>query len=383
MVAGESFQGDDNVLSEFTLVRYNPNGGFGSGGVANTVIPEPSVEPVNADAYALAILPSGEILAAGSSNWGGIYGSSSFVLAEYRADGSLDPIFGDGGIAQTQFNGQGGLAGIAVQPDGKIVAGGLGGLGQRIALARYEPDGSLDPTFGSGGKVTTDLRLLKLNYVGGQPVLEHGKIVVVGETRVNDVTDKWLPVLTRYQASGRLDSTFGKHGFVKVRNQMGGPNAVLAQPDGKIVMAEYSTAQEWSAIVRLLPDGRPDTHSGVGGSVSSGDTILRLALQTDGKILFGGVEPERPRVGTLPTRRRQQLRGLRTPRQDALGGSRHARDVVLSPRTRDQALLEQARSGARDLRRAKTGGPASRRREGRSRRQQRQTALATLQRLQP
>lgn len=301
IVAGGSYPGDDTVLSEFTLARYNPDGSldtsFGVGGITNTVIPKsPSASESDAGASALAVLPNGEILVGGSSEWGGPTDpSGSFALAEYRASGSLDPTFGDGGIVQTQFYGDDYLGGIAVQPDGKIVATGIGGRGghgqdiETMALARYQPDGLLDPTFGTAGKVTT---AQKLGYDGGPPALQHGKVVVAGFTRANSASN-FFPVIARYQGRGRLDSTFGKHGFVEIRRVTGTPSAILAQNDGKILIATYPPADETQAgdgvVVRLRPNGRLDTSFGRRGIVSlHDDQLFSLALQTDQKILVGG-----------------------------------------------------------------------------------------------
>jgi uncharacterized delta-60 repeat protein len=298
VVAGDSYQGSDTVLSEFTLARYNPDGSldtsFGAGGITNTAIPEGDGEPSSdAGADALAVLPGGEILAGGWSEWGDITApSASFVLTEYSSDGSLDPTFGDDGIVQTQFYGDDDLGGIAVLPGGKIVAtgsGGLAGHGQDIetmALARYEPDGALDPTFGNGGKATT---AHKLHYNGGPATLQDGKIVVAGFTRVNSASNDF-PVLARYEASGRLDPTFGKHGFAEIKRLTGDgavqgqPEAVVAQSDGKLLIAAANS------VVRLVPNGRLDKSFGRGGIVSLTGRVATsaLALQTDGKILIGG-----------------------------------------------------------------------------------------------
>src|SRR6266436_3365985 len=80
-------------------------------------------------------------------------GTYRFALARYNGDGSLDGSFGTAGQVTTSFGG-GDLAGpVALQDDGKIVAAGV--AGGRFALARYETDGSLDPTFGTAGQVTT------------------------------------------------------------------------------------------------------------------------------------------------------------------------------------------------------------------------------------
>jgi uncharacterized delta-60 repeat protein len=297
VVAGVSDRG------QFTLARYNPDGSldtsFGTNGITNTVIPEqqpPGVCFFSSQAYAdaLAALPNGDILAGGSSEWDDGCGDrySAFALARYTPDGSLDPIFGDGGIVQTTFSGAAYLAGIAVQPNGKIVASGTsfgpghGDGWQSMALARYQPDGSLDPDFGSGGKVTT---AHKLAYGGGPLTLQHGEVVVAGFTRLNSGANDF-PVLARYQKTGRLDPTFGKSGFAELRSitgredVQGSPTDVVAQPDGKLLI----TAAD--SVARLTPNGTLDKSFGRGGIVSLGGGVdtSALALQAQGKILVGG-----------------------------------------------------------------------------------------------
>lgn len=119
-----------------------------------------------ASARALAIQPDGKLVLAGTA---GIGNRIAFALARYLPDGSLDPTFGTGGKVTTHFRGSpsvassGSFAGafaraLAVQPDGKLVAAGAEDIGDRpaFALGRYLPNGSMDPAFGVGGKVTTD-----------------------------------------------------------------------------------------------------------------------------------------------------------------------------------------------------------------------------------
>jgi len=282
VVAGVSYQGGDNVLSEFTIARYDPNGsldtGFGTGGITNTPIPESGVY-WQAGAHQLTLLPSGEILVAGGASWDEDTEAAS-VLARYKPDGSLDPTFGAGGILQP--SGAEAYA-IAVQPDGKIL-GVRPGPG--IALVRYNPDGSLDPTFGTAGEVKTSR---KLRNVFGL-TFQRGKIVALGSTRISH--SKYALVLTRLHASGRLDTAFGKGGAAEVRRITFDPSALLTQSDGKILLAAttgYDDHDQGHGVVaRLLPSGRLDTSFGRGGMVSFDDQLTALALQGDGKVLVGG-----------------------------------------------------------------------------------------------
>jgi uncharacterized delta-60 repeat protein len=96
--------------------------------------------------------PDGKLVAAGVSF---INGSEDFSLARYNPDGSLDTEFGVLGRTVTDLGGNDGVFALVVQPDGNLVAAGFSNIGgiPAFALARYRPDGNLDPGFGNGGIV--------------------------------------------------------------------------------------------------------------------------------------------------------------------------------------------------------------------------------------
>src|SRR5437867_890974 len=126
---------------------------FGTGGKLTT-----SFGTGSADVYALVLQPDGKVVAAGAV-WNG--SASTFALARYNANGSLDPTFGRTGRMTTAFGAAGsGVFALLLQPDGKLVAAGTatnGGSAYDFALVRYNANGSLDATFGTGGKVTTPI----------------------------------------------------------------------------------------------------------------------------------------------------------------------------------------------------------------------------------
>ena len=253
---------------------------FGSGGKVTTDFGGDD------QAFALALQPDGKIVAAGSS-------TQNFALARYNADGSLDATFGSGGKVTTNFGLVLTLAhALALQPDGKIVVAGESNV--NFALARYNPDGSLDATFGTGGKVITDFGGIdRARALALQP---DGKIVVAGEsapfTGLSDFA------LARYNPDGSLDASFGTGG--KVTTDFGGTadraDALALQPDGKIVLAGGSSSVSASvdfALARYNPDGSLDASFGTGGKVitdfGNSDAAFALALQPDGKIIVAGV----------------------------------------------------------------------------------------------
>ncbi|MCI0459453.1 MAG: hypothetical protein L0Z62_21090 [Gemmataceae bacterium] len=241
----------------FALARYNPDGApdpsFGEGGFVITQISGPSQAGDQfsfASASALALQPDGRILVAGTA----VFGDSDFALVRYHSDGSLDTSFSADGVVTTNFAINTGFTpnvsgthdqaqALAVQPDGKIVVVGLteSGFSNVLGLARYESNGALDGTFGTGGKVVTDL--YPGNY--GEEALAvaiqaSGRIVVAGTAWV------WTPsgpigdfVLARYASNGSLDPRFGSNGAVTTdfRGLRDGAAALAIQADGKIVAA--------------------------------------------------------------------------------------------------------------------------------------------------
>src|SRR5256886_12512432 len=161
-------------------------------------------------------------------------------------------------------------------------------------------DGDLDPTFGTGGQVTTDLAH-STDIANAVAVQADGKLVVVGQTyKHNDYTGEDFAV-ARYNTDGTLDTTFGVNS--KVRTDFPGlaavASSVLVQPDGKILVAGGAfplfTFLGDFELVRYNPDGSLDTSFGNGGIVTTsfpgqGSYAFALALQSDGKIIAAGTD---------------------------------------------------------------------------------------------
>ena len=175
-----------------------------------------------AELYALAIQNINQeqrIVAAGHSY-------SIWTLARYKPDGTLDPTFGTGGIVQTQ-NGKRSVAGerinaLAIQPDNKIVAGGSLAGGGSFALARYTVNGSLDATFGTGGKVVLKLDKKYGGSVEALAMQPDGKILACGSTGQ-------FPVVVRLNPNGTLDGTFAAAGQFVYSGQRGAFSAIVIQ----------------------------------------------------------------------------------------------------------------------------------------------------------
>ena len=297
----------------FALARYLPDGGldpgFGAGGKVVTRFKDsPSYAKTFAGAYArgVAVQPDGRILAGGLASIGGLASvRHDYALARYHADGSPDRALGFEGtvttqVDQTMYN----IPAFALQPDGKPLLGGDARSGGVVfVVIRYLPDGSLDPAFGSAGKVTTSFGP-SWAFVRAIAVQPDGRLVAAGFVAVRGEDHFGL---ARYLPDGSLDPAFGNGGTVTTPVSFGakgpvtpgfagrGAFAVALQPDGKIVVAGASEALKGRPVfglARFLPDGTLDRAFGAGGTVTTdfgdGSAAYALALQPDGKIVVAG-----------------------------------------------------------------------------------------------
>jgi uncharacterized delta-60 repeat protein len=188
------------------------------------------------------------------------------------APGDLDPTFGAGGTVTTVIGEMGTLHAMVLQPDGKIVVGGTYspsvGSSSTSILARYLPDGRLDAAFGNGGIVTPVVaghdEVGLLQSLALQP---DGKVVAAGWF---PGANEWSTRLARYLPDGRLDPTFGSGGLV-IFNLAAAANALVVQPDGKLVIAASGGAPcppcsvDEALLVRFQPDGQLDLTFSTGG----------------------------------------------------------------------------------------------------------------------
>jgi uncharacterized delta-60 repeat protein len=235
----------------------------------------------------MAIQSDGKIVVSGTSS------DLDFALARYRPNGALDTSFGGDGKVTTNFGSDLDQAGgLVIQPDGKIVVAGSSTASgsQDVALARYHPNGTLDQTFGSDGKVLTDFGRRDLAFA--LVLLSDGKIVVAGQS---DARGSFDFALARYNTNGTLDQTFGSDG--KVLTDFGGfdrASALALQPDGKIVVAGSSDARGSFdfALARYNTNGTLDQTFGSDGKVLTDfggfDEALAVGIYPDGKIVVSG-----------------------------------------------------------------------------------------------
>src|SRR3972149_4045700 len=209
--------------------------------------------------YGLALPPDGKIVAAGPANTGP---GNDMGMVRYRPGGNLDDTCSGDGIRTLDLGaGNEGAEDVAVQPDGRIVAVGYteGPGGTDFAVARFREGGALDASFAGDGIRTTDFASgLQESY--GVALQDDGKIVVVGYTDDAGGTEADLLVV-RYEANGALDPTFSGDGKkVTDCGASDGLQGVAIQPDGKIVVAGWSSngSDRDVAVARFRPKGKPD-----------------------------------------------------------------------------------------------------------------------------
>jgi uncharacterized delta-60 repeat protein len=242
--------------SIFAALRFNPDGtadaSWGDNGVAVTVLGDPAVLPFDA-AGDVVIDPSGRVIVIGGRT-NGTTGATDMALVGYNpADGSLDPTFGDGGkaFARVRRESETAAAGV-LQPDGKLLVTGAAfdlpdadaqSIVTTFITARFNPDGTLDTTFGDGGAAYTDfsgrsgapVQFALSDAIALQP---DGKVVVGGLVARGASSGRVrFPVaLARLNADGSPDPTFGKLGLVESNlGQLTSVNQILVQADGRIV----------------------------------------------------------------------------------------------------------------------------------------------------
>lgn len=278
IVAGKTYNGSETGW-DFALVRYRPDGsvdpGFGRNGVVTMDFSRGD------DSIAgLVIQPDGKIVAAGSARIGDDY---RFALVRYLRDGALDPAFGSGGVTTAFSGGSASGSAVAIQPDGKIV---VAGNASGFALARYNPNGSLDSGFGSSGTVTITLGSDPFGRASDIALQPDGKIVLAG-------TDRLDFALARFNPDGSLDPTFGDGG-TRITDIGGNDrcNGLAILADGKLVAAGDAENSGGFALARYDPDGSLDPAFGTGGIVTtnlgSGALSSDAAIQPGGKILVSG-----------------------------------------------------------------------------------------------
>lgn len=237
LLSGRTASGDD---ADMVVVRYLLNGildpAFATGGIWIQ-----QVSSLNDQIRAVSQQPDGKVVAFGSASVGVQPNPSrGFAMVRLNEDGTLDGVFGNNGVALiTVSSGQAGVLAGVIQADGKLLATGYSGYPTLVTSIRCMPDGSLDPTFGSGGVITT--YVAAESAVGKDLVIQpDGKVMVVAECW--EGTGQFYSALLRYSSEGLLDEGFGTFGIstTMFADRSVVPEAIALQTDGKPILAGYS-----------------------------------------------------------------------------------------------------------------------------------------------
>jgi len=316
---GNDFQLEDRITP---AAAADFDAGFG--GTGQVVIPVgiTSFSFSNSlGATSAATTPDGKIILAGSAEFNTTSGQD-FAAVKLNDDGTLDTSFGTSGIARVPFDLYG-FSGffnedtafaVAVQADGKIVLAGrvrTSGFNYDMGVARLNADGTLDSTFGTGGKTTVEF--VTSPFFGGSEDEAHamliepnGKIVLAGFTDNDRFDDDFAAV--RLNSDGKLDSTFGTNGKTSIAFNSGSgfgqdadqAFAIARQADGKFVLAGSVELGNFFdtdfGMARLNANGTLDTTFGASGLTTvpfdlfgaNSDVARAIAIQGDGKIVVAG-----------------------------------------------------------------------------------------------
>ncbi len=268
--------------NDIGVARFMPNGAldeqFGNtGSVA-----------IHADVTAFgegcALQPDGSILIAGMTRTQGMPDTTRGLIVRLDSTGNLDPGFANGGLHRVFFPGEfTWLYDVAVDPDGRIVA--CGTSDSVMLVHRVLANGVPDPSFGDEGSVR----------------IPHGPVPTFGQAIALEANGDGAIVvgsgIARLLPNGELDSLgFGVDGWAVLPADINGPprfHDVLVQPDGRIVVTGWtSPPPDTLILVRLLPDGTPDSTFAQDGSlklpIQDNTQGLALALQPDGMIVVTG-----------------------------------------------------------------------------------------------
>ena len=279
---------------DFLLARINSNGTLDNSFGLNGIVVPPSSSILRNILYSVAIQTDGKIVVAGQINMGTHY---DFFVARYLTDGTLDPTFGVVTTDFITFGAMGNdhATSLALAADGKIVAGGYTqkGVLADFALARYNSNGSLDNTFGAGGMVSTDFG--KYDRAFSVLIAADGKILLIGNL-TNIFQDSARLGVARYNPDGSLNASFGNNGKM-IGNTPSVPTvwsaAVLQDTSRMVIVGGTLTVPGDFAVTRYMTNGVPDASFGSGGIVitdmfTKGDGASAIAMQGDSKILVAG-----------------------------------------------------------------------------------------------
>jgi uncharacterized delta-60 repeat protein len=236
--------------------------------------------------FALALQPNGQVLVGGAFT--AFRAATRIAVARLNPDGSLDSF--NPGLALSGYNGgTAAVRALGLQANGQIIAAGIFNvLGQKAGggVARLNADGSLDATFNVGTGIMDNGGTV--GQAEAVAVLSNGQILVGGA--FSSFNEAKVAGLVRLNADGSLDTSFNPGGAGITSNGHGGDvKAIAVQPDGKILIGGGFSAYNGAAaggIARLNANGTFDASFDPGSGVDY--AVEAIALQADGRILVGG-----------------------------------------------------------------------------------------------
>ncbi|RYD33402.1 MAG: hypothetical protein EOP86_13475, partial [Verrucomicrobiaceae bacterium] len=299
LAAGARLSLDDQSISinNIVLARFHPDGSpdssFGEAGRVVTDIPG----RVNESAEDVILQKDGKILLAAGSGAGS---NQFFTLLRYQPDGTLDSTFGNKGIRTTLFEGN--PTSMILQPDGKILLGGdtmQVNESCDLAVVRFLPDGKTDTAFGIKGRVLADFG--RFDPASSMALADDGRIVMAGNHVENFV---YRPALACWLPDGSPDPDFGENGRMSpdLGDAVQNAQTVLLRADGGIMLAVSAVSGNtaYPALAGLLRNGAPDPSFGVGGLLKGiggeeGYSFSSglMAGQADGRMVVAGFSSSR------------------------------------------------------------------------------------------
>lgn len=288
---------------DFSIVRYNTNGTLDSSFGTDGKIITPVVPSYNDIAFAIVIQNDGKIVVAGESSDGSVYDIS---IIRYNINGTLDTSFGIGGKVTYDLNNTNDkVRSLALQSDGKIIVTGYAFANTipDVGIIRCNTDGSIDSAFGTNGRIITHIGSPTTRTQAESVIVQpDGKIIIVANPAIANCDF----ALLRYNCNGSLDSTYGNNGvaFINIANSYSyyAYDAVL-QNDGKIVVSGHiSGSQNGYFAARFNTNGSLDILFGTSGVVITNFALAAhgygIALDHNEKIIVvGGSTYQAPNSG--------------------------------------------------------------------------------------
>lgn len=254
----------------------------------------------------ISLQPDGKIIMTGATFDGGLGGLTKLGVCRMFPDGSMDPAFGTGGFTKVDLGTLGYNGGfepeIALQSDGSMFINGFtqepGTTGDDLLICKLLNNGTLDPSFGTGGKVWIDL------FGGGSPDAAYaittdasGNVYACGSTRTGGTPFTNDVAIIKLTPTGSLDPAFSGDGklLVDVSGNWDFGYGIHVRDDGKIIVGGYAGLPANFFAVRLMPDGSYDnTFSGDGKVLidifgqNVADEVWGMSVDPDGKIVLVG-----------------------------------------------------------------------------------------------